>query len=36
MISIGAGVVIVQNGKVLLIQREDFEVWALPGAGKSG
>jgi ADP-ribose pyrophosphatase YjhB (NUDIX family) len=33
MISIGAGVVIVQDGKVLLIQREDFEVWALPGGG---
>lgn len=33
MISIGAGVVIVEDGKVLLIKREDFEVWALPGGG---
>ncbi|MCP4415522.1 MAG: NUDIX domain-containing protein [Chloroflexi bacterium] len=33
MISIGAGVVIVEDGKVLLLKREDFEVWALPGGG---
>ncbi|MCP5099531.1 MAG: NUDIX domain-containing protein, partial [Chloroflexi bacterium] len=31
MISLGAGVVIIDEDKVLLIQREDFEVWALPG-----
>lgn len=33
MISIGAGVVIVEDGKVLLVKREDLEVWALPGGG---
>ncbi|MCP5095228.1 MAG: NUDIX domain-containing protein [Chloroflexi bacterium] len=31
MISLGAGVVIIDEDQVLLIQREDFEVWALPG-----
>lgn len=33
MISIGAGAVIVEDGKVLLVKREDLEVWALPGGG---
>ena len=33
MISIGATAVIVQDNKVLLVKREDFEVWALPGGG---
>ena len=31
MPSLGASAVIVEDGKVLLIKREDFEVWALPG-----
>lgn len=31
MISLGAGVIIVESGKVLLTKREDFEVWCLPG-----
>lgn len=31
MPSLGASVVVVQEGMVLLVQREDFEVWALPG-----
>ena len=33
MISVGAGVVIVEDGTVLLVKREDLEVWALPGGG---
>ena len=33
MISIAATVVIVADGKVLLVKREDLEVWALPGGG---
>ncbi|MBK7894423.1 MAG: NUDIX domain-containing protein [Candidatus Promineifilaceae bacterium] len=33
MISIGATAVIIQDNKVLLVKREDFEVWALPGGG---
>ncbi|MDQ3250285.1 MAG: NUDIX domain-containing protein [Chloroflexota bacterium] len=31
MINIGANIVIIEHGKVLLTQREDFEVWCLPG-----
>jgi len=30
-IGIGAAVAIMENGKVLLTKREDFEVWCLPG-----
>ena len=30
MISIGATAVIFQDNTVLLVKREDFEVWALP------
>jgi len=31
MIRLGAGVIIVESGKVLLTKREDLEVWCLPG-----
>ncbi|MCP4423914.1 MAG: NUDIX domain-containing protein [Chloroflexi bacterium] len=31
MIRLAAGTVIVESGKVLLVKREDFEVWCLPG-----
>ena len=31
MPGLGAIVAVIQNGKVLLTQREDFEVWCLPG-----
>ena len=31
MPSFGASAVVINSGKVLLIQREDFEVWGLPG-----
>ncbi len=31
MIKLGAGVVIVESGKVLFTKREDLEVWSLPG-----
>ena len=31
MISLGAGVIIVESGKVLLTKRKDLEVWYLPG-----
>ena len=31
MAGLGAIVAIIENGKVLLTQREDFEVWCLPG-----
>ena len=31
MPSLGASTVVIQDRKVLLIKREDFEVWALPG-----
>lgn len=31
MVDIGVNVAIVDNGKVLLTKREDFEVWCLPG-----
>ena len=31
MISLGAGVIIVESGKVLLTKRKDLEVWCLPG-----
>ncbi len=30
-IDLGASVAIIQAGQILLIQREDFEVWGLPG-----
>jgi ADP-ribose pyrophosphatase YjhB (NUDIX family) len=29
--SLGASAVIVEDGRILLIKREDFKVWALPG-----
>ena len=31
MTSIGVNISIIQNGKILLTKREDFEVWCLPG-----
>ncbi len=31
MVKLGAQVAIIDSGKVLLIKREDFEVWGLPG-----
>jgi ADP-ribose pyrophosphatase YjhB (NUDIX family) len=33
MINLGVNVAIIQDGRVLLTQREDFEVWCLPGGG---
>jgi ADP-ribose pyrophosphatase YjhB (NUDIX family) len=33
MPTIGVNVAILQDGKVLLTRREDFEVWCLPGGG---
>lgn len=33
MINLGVNVAVFQNGRVLLTQREDFEVWCLPGGG---
>ncbi|MBN1668904.1 MAG: NUDIX hydrolase, partial [Anaerolineales bacterium] len=33
MASMGVNVAIIENGKVLLTQREDFEYWVLPGGG---
>src|SRR5579885_3187653 len=32
-IDLGVGVVVQDAGRVLLIKREDFEVWALPAGG---
>lgn len=31
MTTIGVNIAIIQNGKILLTKREDFEVWCLPG-----
>ncbi len=31
MTSLGVNISIIQNGKILLTKREDFEVWCLPG-----
>lgn len=31
MITLGINISIIQNGKILLTKREDFEVWCLPG-----
>ena len=31
MLPLGVNISIVQNGKILLTKREDFEVWCLPG-----
>jgi ADP-ribose pyrophosphatase YjhB (NUDIX family) len=31
MVDIGVNVAIIDNGKVLLTKREDFEIWCLPG-----
>jgi len=31
MIQLGTSIAIIQSGKVLMIKREDFEVWCLPG-----
>ncbi|MEK7520249.1 MAG: NUDIX domain-containing protein [Patescibacteria group bacterium] len=33
MPTLGVNIAIIQNGKVLLTKREDFEVWCLPGGG---
>lgn len=33
MASLGVNVAIIENGKILLTQREDFEYWVLPGGG---
>lgn len=33
MANLGVSVAVMQDGKVLLTQREDFEFWALPGGG---
>jgi ADP-ribose pyrophosphatase YjhB (NUDIX family) len=31
MINLGVNVAVIEDGRVLLTQREDFEVWCLPG-----
>jgi ADP-ribose pyrophosphatase YjhB (NUDIX family) len=31
MTTLGVNIAIIQNGKILLTKREDFEVWCLPG-----
>jgi ADP-ribose pyrophosphatase YjhB (NUDIX family) len=31
MISLGVNISIIQDGKILLTKREDFEIWCLPG-----
>lgn len=31
MTPLGVNISIIQNGKILLTKREDFEVWCLPG-----
>ncbi len=36
MATIGANVVIMHEGKILLTKREDFEVWCLPGGHVDG
>jgi len=33
MPALGVAVAIIEDGKILLIKREDFDVWALPGGG---
>jgi ADP-ribose pyrophosphatase YjhB (NUDIX family) len=33
MINLGVNVAVIDDGRVLLTQREDFEVWCLPGGG---
>lgn len=33
VINLGVNVAVIQDGRVLLTQREDFEVWCLPGGG---
>ena len=30
---LGVNVAILEDGKILLTRREDFEVWCLPGGG---
>ena len=32
MLEIGIGVAVFSNGKIILTQREDSEVWCLPGS----
>jgi len=31
MVNLGANIAIIQSGRILLMKREDFEVWCLPG-----
>jgi ADP-ribose pyrophosphatase YjhB (NUDIX family) len=31
MPSLGVNIAVIQDGQILLTQREDFEVWCLPG-----
>ncbi len=33
MSEIGVNVAVIQDRKILLTQREDFETWILPGGG---
>jgi ADP-ribose pyrophosphatase YjhB (NUDIX family) len=33
MINLGVNVAVIEDGRVLLTQREDFPVWCLPGGG---
>ena len=33
MVNMGACTAVIDNGKILLTKREDFEVWCLPGGG---
>lgn len=33
MMKVGVNVAIIENGKILLTKREDFEVWCMPGGG---
>ena len=36
MVNLGVNVAVIDDGRVLLTQREDFEVWCLPGGGVEG
>jgi 8-oxo-dGTP pyrophosphatase MutT (NUDIX family) len=33
MSNLGVNVAVIQDGKILLTQREDFETWILPSGG---
>ncbi|HSH01990.1 MAG TPA: NUDIX domain-containing protein, partial [Anaerolineae bacterium] len=36
MLKVGVNVAVIEGGKVLLTQREDFEVWCMPGGHVDG